>query len=56
MSKKMMMSDYEKSNQDKKADRAGAKRSGESVKKYERSSEDAREDRKNLGKINKGRK
>jgi hypothetical protein len=56
MGKKMTAAEYERSSTDKKADRAGAKRRGESVKTYERSNEDAREDRKNLSKINKGRK
>ena len=53
---KMSMAAYERSPQDKKADRAGAKRTGKSVDQYERSSEDAREDRKNLKAINRGKR
>lgn len=52
---KMTMRQYENSAQDKKADRAGAKRTGKSVEQYERSSDDEREDRKNIGKVNRKR-
>lgn len=54
--KPMTMRQYEASALDKKKDRAGAKKAGTSVEKYERSKADAREDRKQLAKINAKRK
>lgn len=52
----MTMKAYERTEADKKADRAGAKKAGMSVAKWERSKADARADKAAVRKINKARK
>lgn len=54
----MARSRYEGSPADKREDRAGAKRRGESLKQYERSAADKREDKRGQAKLDrkKGRR
>ena len=53
---KMTMAKYERTAADKKADKAGAKKAGMSVKAWERSKADAKADRAAVSKINAKRK
>ncbi len=55
MAKKMTMKAYEKTAQDHKADRAGAKKSGMSVASWEKSKADEKADRAAVKKMNKKR-
>lgn len=54
--KPMTMSKYERSDADKKADRAGAKKAGVSLKKWEASKQDKAADQKAVKKINRGKR
>lgn len=54
--KKMTMERYERSEADRKADRAGARKAGTSARKFEGSKADEREDRAAVRKANKGRR
>ena len=49
------MAQYEKTNIDKRADKAGAKKAGTTVTVFEKSKVDDKEDKANLAKINKAR-
>lgn len=52
---KMTMKAFEKTAMDKKMDKAGAKKSGMSMKKWEGSPADDKADKKAIAKMNKGK-